>query len=214
MRTPWILAVLLLASCGAADAPSPDPAGADLSGFRTARVEIGGASFEVWLAETPAQRMQGLMGATAEQLAPLPDGTPRGMLFVFPSEQPVSFVMRATPVPLDLAHFRTHAATRSSRPVAVGMPVTSSSQRSCLFRCAAVVIARPTASPVLYEQMIGRGMRGPRFGGTDECLVVDVEDNIRFAGQMVHQRYANHWVSETPARHRIDHFPQTGSGEG
>ncbi len=63
-------------------------------------------------------------------------------------------------------------------------------------RVQAVVIARPTASPVLYEQMIGRGMRGPRFGGTDECLVVDVEDNIRFAGQMAYHRYANYWTSE------------------
>ena len=58
----------------------------------------------------------------------------------------------------------------------------------------ALVIGRPTASPVLYEQMIGRGMRGPRFGGTDECLVIDVEDNIRFDGQMAFERYASYWT--------------------
>lgn len=58
----------------------------------------------------------------------------------------------------------------------------------------ALVIGRPTASPVLYEQMIGRGMRGSRFGGTDECLVVDVEDNIRFDGQMAFERYASYWM--------------------
>ena len=58
----------------------------------------------------------------------------------------------------------------------------------------ALVIGRPTASPVLYEQMIGRGMRGARFGGTDECLVVDVEDNIRFEGQMAFERYASYWT--------------------
>ncbi len=57
----------------------------------------------------------------------------------------------------------------------------------------AVVIARPTASPVLYEQMIGRGMRGPRFGGTEECLVIDVEDNIQFGGQMAFARYVEYW---------------------
>jgi superfamily II DNA or RNA helicase len=57
----------------------------------------------------------------------------------------------------------------------------------------ALVIARPTASPVLYEQMIGRGMRGPRFGGTDRCLVIDVEDNIQFGGQMAFSRYAEYW---------------------
>jgi hypothetical protein len=26
--------------------------------------------------------------------------------------------------------------------------------------------------------MIGRGMRGPEFGGTEECLVIDVDDNL------------------------------------
>jgi superfamily II DNA or RNA helicase len=45
-------------------------------------------------------------------------------------------------------------------------------------RVRAVVIGRPTASRVLYDQMIGRGMRGPTFGGTDECLVIDVDDNL------------------------------------
>lgn len=53
----------------------------------------------------------------------------------------------------------------------------------------AVVVARPTISPVLYEQMIGRGMRGPRFGGTERCLVVDVQDNLAFNGQMAWKRY-------------------------
>lgn len=42
----------------------------------------------------------------------------------------------------------------------------------------AVMIARPTKSPNLYEQMIGRGMRGPEFGGTEECLILDLFDNI------------------------------------
>ncbi len=60
-------------------------------------------------------------------------------------------------------------------------------------RVRALVVARPTASPVLYEQMIGRGMRGPRFGGTEECLVIDVEDNIRFGGQVAFKRYEEYW---------------------
>ncbi len=42
----------------------------------------------------------------------------------------------------------------------------------------AVVIARPTQSIVLYSQMIGRGLRGPLFGGTENCMVLNVEDNI------------------------------------
>lgn len=58
----------------------------------------------------------------------------------------------------------------------------------------AVVIARPTTSVVLYEQMIGRGMRGPLNGGTEECLVIDLQDNIaRFQGQMAYQRMREVW---------------------
>lgn len=40
-----------------------------------------------------------------------------------------------------------------------------------------VVLARPTGSRVLYAQMVGRGLRGPRNGGTDECLLLDYEDS-------------------------------------
>jgi DNA repair protein RadD len=43
----------------------------------------------------------------------------------------------------------------------------------------AVIIARPTFSVVLFSQMVGRGLRGPMMGGTDTCLIVNVEDNIQ-----------------------------------
>ena len=42
----------------------------------------------------------------------------------------------------------------------------------------AILIARPTASIVLYSQMIGRGIRGPLVGGNEECLLIDLEDNL------------------------------------
>lgn len=42
-----------------------------------------------------------------------------------------------------------------------------------------VVMARPTVSQVLYEQMVGRGLRGPKFGGTESCVIIDCEDNYR-----------------------------------
>lgn len=42
----------------------------------------------------------------------------------------------------------------------------------------AVVVARPTTSVVLYSQMVGRGLRGAQVGGTANCTVVDVVDNI------------------------------------
>ena len=41
-----------------------------------------------------------------------------------------------------------------------------------------VVIARPTKSLVLYSQMVGRGTRGPKMGGTKECEVVTVVDTF------------------------------------
>ena len=40
----------------------------------------------------------------------------------------------------------------------------------------AAVIARPTKSLVLYSQMVGRVVRGPRAGGTERCEVVTVVD--------------------------------------
>jgi len=44
----------------------------------------------------------------------------------------------------------------------IDMPKTD-----CLF------MARPTFSPELYQQMIGRGFRGPKADGTEDCAVVD-----------------------------------------
>lgn len=54
----------------------------------------------------------------------------------------------------------------------------------------AVIVARPTLSPGIYQQMIGRGLRGPLNGGKDECLIVNVEDNIlRFGGQLAFHHF-------------------------
>ena len=43
-------------------------------------------------------------------------------------------------------------------------------------KASAVVIARPTKSLVLYSQMVGRGIRGPKAGGTTECTILTVVD--------------------------------------
>ena len=42
----------------------------------------------------------------------------------------------------------------------------------------AIVVARPVYSPNLYFQMIGRGLRGPMNGGSERCLIINVQDNI------------------------------------
>ena len=43
-------------------------------------------------------------------------------------------------------------------------------------KASAIVIARPTQSLVLYSQMVGRGIRGPRVGGTESCEILTVVD--------------------------------------
>lgn len=43
-------------------------------------------------------------------------------------------------------------------------------------QASAAVIARPTLSLVLYSQMVGRVLRGPRAGGTETCEIVTVVD--------------------------------------
>nr|WP_245346707.1 DEAD/DEAH box helicase family protein [Arthrobacter stackebrandtii] len=42
----------------------------------------------------------------------------------------------------------------------------------------ALYIAKPTFSPNAYIQMAGRGLRGLKNGGKEECLIVDMADNF------------------------------------
>lgn len=68
-----------------------------------------------------------------------------------------------------------------------------------------IVICRPTTSEVLYEQIVGRGMRGPEFGGTEFCDVIDFSDNIhRLGGQMAYTRFEDFWFSE-PSEEKNKH---------
>jgi len=59
----------------------------------------------------------------------------------------------------------------------------------------AVVITRPTGSLVLYSQMIGRGIRGPKMGGTPNCILVDMEDNLLGypSERQAFKFFDNHW---------------------
>ena len=57
-----------------------------------------------------------------------------------------------------------------------------------------VVVARPTASHVLYEQMIGRGLRGPVFGGTPECVIINCQDDCRTPGlELGYEAFRHVW---------------------
>lgn len=49
----------------------------------------------------------------------------------------------------------------------------------------AVYVSRPTFSPNVYQQMIGRGLRGQLNGGSEEVLIVNVRDNFDQYGDLL-----------------------------
>ena len=65
----------------------------------------------------------------------------------------------------------------------------------------AIYVARPTYSPNLYQQMIGRGLRGPRNMGTPECLIVNVQDNVRqFGEDFAFRQFEHLWAPHQTVR--------------
>ena len=89
----------------AGSSPATEPA--HLAGMETLSLTLKGHPFRVWVARTFEEQQRGLMHVTAEELAPLADGTERGMLFVFPDERPLAFWMLNTITPLDIAYLTT-----------------------------------------------------------------------------------------------------------
>jgi superfamily II DNA or RNA helicase len=64
-----------------------------------------------------------------------------------------------------------------------------------------VYVARPTYSPNLYQQMIGRGLRGPLNGGKEKCLIVNVRDNIAQYGEaLAFTKFEYLWRDGGPRR--------------
>ncbi len=60
-----------------------------------------------------------------------------------------------------------------------------------------VLIARQVSSPVLYMQMIGRGLRGPANGGTERCRIVTVEENLgKFRDRLPYDYFAKYSGTE------------------
>ena len=57
-----------------------------------------------------------------------------------------------------------------------------------------IFLCRPIFSDVLYEQIVGRGLRGPEFGGTPTCHIYDFSDTIlRFGDQQSYYRFKSAW---------------------
>ena len=77
-------------------------------------------------------------------------------------------------------------------------------------RC--VMVARPVYSAGLYQQMIGRGLRGPANGGKAECLIIDVVDNItNYDGSLAFRGFDYLWNEETAELLESEAAPPTAA---
>lgn len=94
--------------------------GNDLTKMDKAKLTINGHVFDVWIARTEDERERGLMFVTPDQLAPEEDGAERGMLFLFETQKPLSFWMKNTVTPLDIAFINSDksiVATHTMKPL-------------------------------------------------------------------------------------------------
>ncbi len=76
----------------------------ELDKLGTVDMSIKDKAFTLWIANDYGEQEKGLMGVTAEQMADLPNGTRRGMIFIFDSAHELSFWMKDTIIPLDIAY--------------------------------------------------------------------------------------------------------------
>ncbi|MGW4161282.1 DEAD/DEAH box helicase [Streptomyces sp. NPDC004788] len=61
----------------------------------------------------------------------------------------------------------------------------------------AVIVARPVYSPNVYQQMIGRGLRGPLNGGKETCLILNVRDTVdNFDTALAFTQFEHLWSSK------------------
>ena len=108
-----ILAILLRhdgSTTGHLSFAPTEPAPAPYAEFKQARVAYGDRCLKLLIAETEAQRVQGLRNV--KNLAPYD-----GMLFVFPKDNIAQFTMAGTPLPLDIAFFDEHGEQVNFQPM-------------------------------------------------------------------------------------------------
>lgn len=105
--TLWIGAALIIihgfgSGCNGVTAADVSNRQFPLDQLDSGTITIGDNEIPVWVMKTAAQRNEGLMHVSDEDM---PDN--QGMLFVFDNEQILGFWMRNTFIPLDIAYART-----------------------------------------------------------------------------------------------------------
>jgi len=76
--------------------------------------------------------------------------------------------------------------------ILINFEVLTTGFDSTNIRC--VFITRPTQSVVLYSQMLGRGLRGPQMGGNENCLLIDLKDNLeKYNENLAFKHFNNYW---------------------
>jgi len=103
-----LMFVFVLQAVGCTPKP-PD----ELDAWGTVEMTMGNQKFHLWTADDPGKQEQGLMHVTAERMAPMSDGTKRGMIFIFDHERILSFWMKNTIIPLDIAYLDSNGVVVS-----------------------------------------------------------------------------------------------------
>jgi len=124
-----------------------------------------------------------------EHLLPLVRNRDNSILYFGPSvrdAEHMTFLLRREGVPAAVVSGKTRDVTRrqmiaefKKRKIRVLCNCQVLTTGFDAPRVTHIVVARPTVSGVLYEQMVGRGLRGPKFGGTESCVILDCHDDFR-----------------------------------
>lgn len=148
--------------------------------------------------------------AILKHLLPLANDAANSILYFGPSvsdAECMAFLLRREHVPAAVVSGKTREVTRRQ-----AISEFKQGRVRVLCNCAVlttgfdaprvthIVVARPTVSRVLYEQMLGRGLRGPRFGGTETCTILDCRDSFKGGRPMLgYECFRNVWQADAAA---------------
>ena len=58
-----------------------------------------------------------------------------------------------------------------------------------------VIISHPVKSSILYEQILGRGSRGPKVGGDEFSSIFELDENFEYHGDPIsYMRFKNRYL--------------------